>query len=240
MVHLTSLKVTKAPKGQNLDHPAHPAKDLSRFESISAQQNPAPIISPSEDDKISKEAPRSPTPKPIATPSSSIKSTSPSNASEIDAKALVETSEDDVLSVESKALSSADELKPLAPHLRKVPISRSVPRSMQELDGSEPPSLPEQKKRKKQTVTIRQIAEGWVEVDDANEKATKEQNATGTTIDKLESKSKPAENSVIQDPMIVDSKIMAPPPVPSTQSQWQAFAGPPTTGFQASLACDYS
>lgn len=126
-----------------------------------------------------------------------------------------------------------DEPKKLAPHLRIPPPSPSVPLSMRDLDGTESATNSEQKKRKKETVLIRQTAEGWVEVDEAKEKELKEEDAAGDGAAGIEPGLDATETPIQQEPEIEEKSAMGPPPIPSTQAQWQAFAGPPT-GFQVS------
>ncbi|KAK4691390.1 tRNA pseudouridine13 synthase, partial [Lecanoromycetidae sp. Uapishka_2] len=128
---------------------------------------------------------------------------------------------------------SKDEPKMLAPHLRVPPPKAYVPLSMQDLDGSKPTTKLEPSSRKKETVLIRQTAGGWVEVDEAKEKKLKEQKSVEDSAAGRRNQNDDSEKPVKEEPKIEEREAMGPPPLPSTETQWQAF-GPPTPDFQLS------
>ena len=131
---------------------------------------------------------------------------------------------------------SVDQTQKISPHKRVPPPSPSIPLSIQDLDGTEPEKAEKAEKatRKKETVLIMQTEQGWVEVDQEQEQKLKDQKAAEDATAGLGSE----ENTVVKPPM----KVSEPEEVryeakPSTQAQWQAFAGTESasskaTGFQ--------
>ncbi len=235
VVHLDNLKAPKPAKKQELLNTPSKAADTSpKQDTPSNTQDPDAEPSFNHVDGLATTEPRSPPIKleteiePSAVPSD------PSKAPQSNVEFLKEDGHEDFGPEKSMPDASEDEAEQLAPHMRIPPPTPYVPLSMQDLDGSEPTTKPEERKRVKETVLIRQTAQGWVEVDEAKEKAIKEQKAAEDAAAGIKPELDTTEKTVKQEPDIEEKKAMAPPPIPSTQSQWQAFAGPPT-GFQVSL-----
>ena len=124
--------------------------------------------------------------------------------------------------------SSVDQTQKAFPHKRIPPPFPSVPLSMQDFDGkdAEKGEKAEKTARKKETVLIRQTEQGWLEVDQEQEQKMKDQKAaqdatagitSEETIWPAPSKEKPKPEEVRYGAK------------PSTQAQWQAFAGTETT-----------
>jgi hypothetical protein len=131
---------------------------------------------------------------------------------------------------------SVDQIQKVFPHKRIPPPFPSVPLSMQNLDekNAEKVEKAEKTARKKETVLIRQTEQGWIEVDQEQEQKLKDQEVAQDATAGITS-----EKPIRPAPSKQDSK---PEEVrygakPSTQAQWQAFAGTETasnkgTSFQ--------
>lgn len=126
--------------------------------------------------------------------------------------------------------------KNISPHMRIPPPSPSVPFSMRELDYKEPPETPI---RKKETVRIRRTGEGWVEVDEQEEKDLEEAKEAKEAANAAAG-TKP-EDTVKQEPIKREpeneEQKAKEPQAPSTQAQWQNFAG--TASADAAAATSF-
>lgn len=243
VVHLDNLKASRPAKKEELPHAGvksgptdrgpNGAQGLFDTDGLSKQQNPeaGAFSKDSNDDEI---------PRPLAGQNEPGADTEPRTASaespimpQTEGAPSKATELDVPPPAPSTPHSPKDEPKKLAPHLRVPPPPPYVPLSMQDLNGTDLPDKTEQRKRKKETVLIRQTAEGWVEVDEAKEKKIKEK---ATEDDAVGTNPEPnsTEQPVGQELKIEETEAMAPPPAPSTQTQWQAFGGPPTAEFRVS------
>lgn len=244
VIHLDNLKAPKQPEKQELpfngvaSHPRDHKQDVVQNplyeELLLAQRKQDPGVPPTEVNGDIKAEPQSFVQGKLGAETTTI--TAAMDSSSIQQMTVIPSGivkEDSPTSKPSTPSPAKNEPGYIAPHLRIPPTSPYVPLSMRDLNGNESPTKPEQKRRKKETVLIRQTAEGWVEVDEAKEKEMKERKVLEDAIGETPPSPNDTEHSAKQELKTEDKETIAPPPAPSTQAQWQAF-GPPTPAFRVS------